>query len=166
MSMRCSNCGERAKIVTGNYLFKESGLDWVTLVGIKMVKCPHCGNQDPIISRPNDLMRVVARAIIHKPYRLTGKEVRFLRKHLGMTAEKFSHLLDVDKTTVSKWENDDDKVGAQSDRLIRLLSTILDPNLRTEQQKAVELLPRIKGVVRHPCINVNTQKMRYEYAVA
>jgi len=92
--------------------------------------------------------------------------VRFLRKHVGLTAEKFSQLLHVDKTTVSKWENDDDKVGAQSDRLIRVLSTILDPNLRAEQQKAVELLPRIKGVVRHPCINVNPQKMRYEYATA
>jgi transcriptional regulator with XRE-family HTH domain len=38
-----------------------------------------------------------------------------------MTAEKLATLLGVDKTTVSKWENNADPVGDQSERLLRTL---------------------------------------------
>jgi len=65
----------------------------------------------------NALMRILALAVIKKPYRLTGEEVRFLRKYLRLT--EFSRLIHVDKTTLSKSENNDDRLGDQSDRLIR-----------------------------------------------
>jgi len=119
MRTECSNCEKDAKVVRGSYAFKESGLPNVTLQGIELVRCKHCGSEDPIIPRMNDLMRSLMVAVICKPYQLRGEDIRFLRKYLRMTGAEFARLMDVDKTTLSKWENNDDKIGSQSDRLIR-----------------------------------------------
>jgi DNA-binding transcriptional regulator YiaG len=52
------------------------------------VLCPKCKSEDPIILNMNGLMRALARAVIEKPYRLTGEEVRFLRKYLRLTVRQ------------------------------------------------------------------------------
>ena len=127
--MTCSNCSAEAKVALGSYPFGESGLP-VVLKGIELIKCGKCGNVDPIIPRLNELMRVLALAVIRKPYRLRGEEVRFLRKYIKMSGEGFSRLLHVDKTTLSKWENNADPVGDQSDRLIRALVLVLGEGLQ------------------------------------
>jgi hypothetical protein len=101
----CSACGAPAKVVRASYPFREISLPNVVLQGINLVECPVCGNVDPIIPRPNQLMRALALAVIRKPYRLHGEEVRFLRKYLRMMGEQLSQLIHVDKTTLSKWEN-------------------------------------------------------------
>jgi hypothetical protein len=77
--MDCSNCGAPTRVVHGTYELKEVGLKNVVLQGIEIVKCPKCKNEDPIIPNMNGLMRALALAVIEKPYRLTGEEVRFLR---------------------------------------------------------------------------------------
>jgi YgiT-type zinc finger domain-containing protein len=82
---RCSNCGEPARKVRENYLFKESGLPNVVLENIEVLRCEHCGNVDPIINRVNELMRVLALAVIEKPWGLTGEEIRFLRKFVDLS---------------------------------------------------------------------------------
>ncbi len=76
----CSACGKDAKIVHGNYQFKESGLPNVVLAGIEIIRCGHCGNEDPIIPNMDDLFRTITISLIAKPYRLAGEEVRFMRK--------------------------------------------------------------------------------------
>jgi DNA-binding transcriptional regulator YiaG len=131
-ALRCSNCSKPAHIVHGNYQFRESGLDYVSLCGIEIIKCTHCGNEDPIIPSMDDLFRTIALALVAKPYGLAGEEVRFLRKYMGLTGDRFSRLLHVDKTTLSKWENNDDPVGTQSDLAIRLLTMSQDADLRQQ----------------------------------
>jgi len=131
--MECSVCGTPIEVRVGDYEFSESGLPGVVLSGIEMLTCPNCGNTDPVIPRLAVLMRSIATAVARKEYKLTGAEVRFLRKHLKMTAEKLGTLLGVDKTTVSKWENDADPVGDQSERLLRTL--VLAP---TDQEAIVD----------------------------
>ena len=64
--IRCSNCGAGARVVRGTYRFTESGLENVKLRGIDLIKCPKCKNVDPIIGRLNDLMRLLAVAVIAK----------------------------------------------------------------------------------------------------
>jgi len=116
-------------MIHGNYRFKESGLDNVTLCGIEIVKCSHCGNEDPMIPAMNDLFRTIALALVAKPYGLDGEEVRFLRKHMNMTGDQFSRLPHVDRTTLSKWETNDDRVRPHSDLAIRMLATSEDAGL-------------------------------------
>ena len=83
--MECSNCGAPARVAHGTYGLKEVGLKNVVLQGVEIVKCPKCKNEDPVIPNMNGLMRALALAVIEKPYRLTGEEVRFLRKYLRLT---------------------------------------------------------------------------------
>ncbi len=103
---QCSECGGEARMVRGDYEFKESGLRDVVLLDIELVKCGECGNVDPVLFRLEELMHLVAVAVLQKQYRLEGEELRFLRKHSELTQEEFAKLLHVDKTTLSKWEND------------------------------------------------------------
>src|SRR5215831_10624720 len=100
----CSNCGATVRIIRADYKFTESGLSNVTLKDIELIHCDECGNDDPIIPRMTQLMRVLALAVIGKPHRLVGEEVRFLRKYLGLTLEEFGRWLKVDRATVSRWE--------------------------------------------------------------
>jgi len=162
-TMTCSNCGAKAEVVRGEYNFKDSGLP-VVLEGIEFVKCGACGNVDPIIPKLSKIMRLIALAVIRKPYRLTGAEVRFLRKFLHMNGADFSALLKVDKTTLSKWENDAIEIGGQTDRLIRTIVLGLADGLQGELKEVIEQFTTISDEIRPLKIRMNTAKMSYEYA--
>ena len=138
MKEKCSKCGGEARIVRGHYQFKESGLDNVVLRDIELVRCSKCGNEEPIIRGLDEVLRTIAFALVSKPYRLAGEEVRYLRKYVEMSSDQFARLLHVDRTTLSKWENNDDPVGTQSDLAIRMLVMALDE----------ELSKKLSGVVR------------------
>lgn len=132
---KCSACGGDARVTNGSYNYKESGLDNVILKGIELVHCDNCGNEDPIIPAMDKLHALIAEALICKPARLQGKEVRFLRKYMRKSAREFAKILHMDPSTVSKWENNEDPVGQQSDLLIRALVTAkedgsMDPLLK------------------------------------
>src|SRR6266853_1220865 len=103
---RCTNCDAEATQMRGNYLFSDSGLSNLVLKNIEIIKCDQCGNSDPIISKSKDIYRALARAIVSKPFALTGEEIRFLRKYLGMSQDTFASHLHSDKAVLSRWEND------------------------------------------------------------
>jgi len=164
-NVQCSACGTPAKVIRGDYEFAESGLKHVILQGIELVQCDRCGNEDPIIRHVNALMRALAQAVVCKPYRLQGREVRFLRTYLGMTAGQFARLLHVDKTTLSKWENGHDPVGEQSDRLIRMYALVLGEGLQKEQRHVVnDCFPQIRHSSRSLRVRINPSTMAYSYA--
>jgi DNA-binding transcriptional regulator YiaG len=158
----CSNCGAQARIIRGDYLWRDVDLP-VTLRNVEQIQCEKCGNVDVVIPRLAQLMRTIALAVIHKPYRLRGEEVRFLRKYLGMTGADFSALLKVDKTTLSKWENNEDPVGEQSDRLIRMVALGLGEGLQGEIGAVVRAFTSIHSNVKKVGIRVDPKTMVYEY---
>jgi putative zinc finger/helix-turn-helix YgiT family protein len=163
-TMECTNCGARAPVVRGRYQFKEVGLKNVELQDVELGRCPKCGNEDAVLPRVNQIMRVIALALIGKPYRLRGEEVRFLRSFLGMTADKFSRLAHVDKATLSKWENGEDPVGAQSDLLIRMLALALGDGLQDKTSAIVEGFPKISRRQKPVKIQVRSASLDYRYA--
>ena len=164
--IECANCGADARIVRGSYDFTESGLKRVRLQGIELMVCDRCGNVDPIIPRVNDLMRMLAVAVIAKPYRLAGDEIRFLRKYLRMTGDEFSRILHINRTNLSKWENDEDKVGAQSDRLIRAIALSLGEGLKGKLEEVIRKFPEIQDEPAAVRIDMDTEKMSYQYVEA
>jgi putative transcriptional regulator len=122
MSKKCHTCREAEMSVTReNHLYRESGLPNVVLVGIEVRRCSSCGAVELPLPRVSELHRVIAMSVIRKLARLSGAEVRFLRKYLGWSGEDFAAHMGVDPTTVSKWENEKEPIGASSDRLLRLL---------------------------------------------
>lgn len=160
----CPNCGEDARLTRGTWKFDESGLQGVLLVGVEIIVCPLCGEKAPIIPQVNKLMTTLARAIASKKYSLTGREVRFLRKHIGKTQQEFSELLRVDKTTVSKWENDDDPVGAQSDLLIRYLVLAHDKEARERLEETIQKFRDVRARHKAVGISINPKTLEYDYA--
>jgi DNA-binding transcriptional regulator YiaG len=159
----CSNCDGDTRIIRGEYDLYAMGIP-AKVRNMKMSKCKTCGNIDPIIAHMDDLMRTVALAVVCSPSRLQGRDVRFLRKYIGKTAEEFGKILNVDKTTVSKWENGHDPVGDQSDRLIRVTVIALGDGLEEKLKAVVENLPQIGTSYKPLNIEVNLEKMSYQYA--
>ncbi len=104
-----------------NYRYAECGLEYVTLVGVKVSRCPKCGGHGVSIQRIEALHRLIARVLIEKETRFTGDEVRFLRKGLGWSGSDFARHMGVTDETVSRWENAAAPIGPQADRLLRLL---------------------------------------------
>lgn len=118
--MKCPVCGETMKTVKGTYKYVESGLDNIVLTGIPMHKCS-CGEEMPVVRNIEGLHRVIASALVKKNSPLSGKELRFIRKEMRCSAKELASILGVNPVTVSRWENETEKVGVANDKLIRLL---------------------------------------------
>lgn len=99
----------------------ESGLLNVYLVDVGVLECRTCEEEIVSIPRAPELMKCIAEYIITKPDLLCGREIRFLRKNLLLKINEFAALLEVDRVTVSRWENEEKKSSRSADRLIRLL---------------------------------------------
>lgn len=120
--------------------FLDSGLPNVYLIGIKYFTC-ECGNIVAEIPALKQLMRLVARDVIGNAGALSGQEIRFLRKRLGMKAVDFAKALGLEPETLSRIENNKQPASEQSDKLIRFfyaLSVKDDPRLAGEARKMVD----------------------------
>ena len=159
----CSSCGSPAKIKSGSYQFVESGLKNVLLIGIDLIRCTQCKNVDPVIPSMNHLMQFLAGAVAGKPCKLSGSEIRFLRKYLKMTGEEFASLLGTDKTTISKWENDSDERGERADRLIRAVALILGDGLAEHHREIVRRFPEIEKDIRDIEYKLDPESQTCEY---
>lgn len=137
----CYQCGRKLKSVRADYPYNESGLP-VVLKNIEILRCPHCGDS-PVIPRIEKLHDSIAAAVLRKATRLTGPEVRFLRKHLGLPMTTFAKTLHVDLSTLSRWERGDDPIGRQSDFLIRFVVSATRPSLRRFAAGIANQLARI-----------------------
>lgn len=78
-----------------------------------------------------------------QPGRLTGEQLRFLRKHLGLTEDQQGGYIHTDKTKTSKWEGGEDRIGPANDRLIRLVAAALNKEMRPAASAIAEHLSRI-----------------------
>jgi transcriptional regulator with XRE-family HTH domain len=119
--MYCT-CGAKTKIKkVALYHYRECGLPNVYLAGIDVASCKECSERFPVIPSILGLYEKIAEAVALKPQTLVGIEVKFLRKQLGLTAVQWASYLKTDKATVSRWENDHNPIGRQSDALVRYL---------------------------------------------
>jgi DNA-binding transcriptional regulator YiaG len=73
----------------------------IRLVNVPMIKVR--GQWTPQLNY-NELARVLLRALAHKPSRLTGNEIKFIRTHFEMTLQAFAKRFCVTHVAVLKWE--------------------------------------------------------------
>jgi putative zinc finger/helix-turn-helix YgiT family protein len=145
MSMQeCSNCGVPVAVERRNYRYSESGVPNVILQGVEVADCPKCGNSDVLIPKMAKVHRAIAQALTNSPARLTGPQLRFLRKYLGLSGDELGRYLHTDKTKISKWETEEDRIGPATDRLVRLLAAALNSDLRPQISAVAEHLPEIQ----------------------
>lgn len=124
--MKCIECGSTMTTTRENYRDKESGLPNVILRNIEVRRCRRCGEEEVVIPNMVELHRVIAAGVINKQARLTSPEIRFLRKHLGLTGVSMAELMGVTPETISRWENGKEVPGRTADRLLRMLVARLD----------------------------------------
>ena len=118
--MKCPTCNKKMDCKTGKYQYSESGLDNVYLLGVEVCKCS-CGERSVSIPAIMELHRVIGIALVTKDTALTGKEIKFLRKNIGISGKVFAEVIGIDRSTLSRWENDNQVVSKSNDRLIRLV---------------------------------------------
>jgi putative zinc finger/helix-turn-helix YgiT family protein len=140
--MTCRQCGKPLKAESRPYHYTESGLDNVYLVGVPRFVCEN-GHETVRIPRMVELHAVLAEAILKKPAPLTGKEMRFLRKQIGLLARDVAEELGVSAIQVSRWENGKSRIPVARDRLFRLLFL-----RRLEEQVKRLLIPRYVDLLK------------------
>ncbi len=128
----------------------ECGLDGVLLENVPVYRCPKCGEREVEVAHTLKLHREIAMALARKAEKLGPKEIRFLRKYLGLSSAEFASKVGVDKATVSRWERVDEStpMGGQTERLLRVLVV---------SEKPVENYSLDEVAVKEP----KTMKMRF-----
>ncbi len=99
------------------------GIPGVVIVNaVEEVRCGKCGRV-AATGFPNleGLITAVAVARVSAPQKLSGRDVRFLRKALGWSSKELAAKLEVRDETVSRWKNAKEPVGPTSEKLLRLM---------------------------------------------
>ena len=146
--MKCIECRTPMKSRKENYRYDFCGLKHITLIGILVSRCPACPNVEISIPRVVDLHRRIARALIEKATRLTGEEIRFLRRSLGWTGSEFAKHMGVADETVSRWENDAAPIGPQADRLLRMVIAQWRLTTRYRPERLTSINPKRAAITR------------------
>ncbi|MEW6100412.1 MAG: helix-turn-helix domain-containing protein [Pseudomonadota bacterium] len=124
------------------YHYTMCGLDNVWLAnGYTVYETPY--GRGVSIHDADGLHRALALRLADKPGRLTGKELRFLRTHLGLSQAGLAKMLDVTDQAVSLWERTG-RVPKSADTLIRM--TVLAK--LDGDRKIGEVIERISTVER------------------
>jgi DNA-binding XRE family transcriptional regulator len=144
MSERYEFAIKGRKRLSAPYHFKASGLPNVYLLnGVKFETDPDYGELVTFEHMP-DLFMAIAFTLVAKPERLTGAEMRFLRKRMDMTQAALAKELWVSEQTVANYEKDDTKDGPADTalRLLFLAHVVDDADLAQELRLEAEDLIR------------------------
>ncbi|MGH9639209.1 MAG: hypothetical protein ACRD3Y_04055 [Bryobacteraceae bacterium] len=161
---KCGSCGKRSKVRKGNFRYDEIGAP-ILLKNLQISECTACGMREPILRDKKRLMDAIAFAVAGQPWKLRGSDVRFLRKYLGMTGLAFGKLVQVEPETLSRWENDQQDIGKNTDRLVRFVVLGKSPELRKNieefMNKYRELTDRDAPKSAH--IEIDPATLKYDY---
>ena len=102
-------------------------LPTVKVSGVDGNRCLSCGDLRYRLQNMEELFRVVAGLLVHKPERLSGSEARFLRKWLGWSGQDTAEKLGFTPEHVSRWENDKVPISETADKLLRSLVLVREP---------------------------------------
>lgn len=119
--MKCVMCDSEMKCREGKHHYTECGLDGVYLLGVDICDCPKCGENYVKIPLMPQLNTVIGMGLIKKKSLLNGKEIRYLRKNMGLKSKELAEYLGTVQETVSRWENNKQKIRKAHDRLIRMI---------------------------------------------
>jgi len=144
----CWSCEKQLKVIKGKpYHYTESGLKNIILHGINQYECTACGEKAAEIPRVEDLHFVISKILVCKKALLSGCEIKFLRKEMGLKSNVMAKILSVDPSTLSRWENAKGPVDESSDKLLRVIYMCW----ASEQRKEVlfQDILKLEPVIHH-----------------
>lgn len=112
------------------------------------------GERGVLVPELDDLRVAVAVARALVPAKLTGREIRFMRKAIPKKAADMARFLDVTSETMSRWENDRECINLNAERIFRLkvLTDLREraPGVEVDLYAAVDLRPSPVRVATGP----------------
>lgn len=150
--MNCTECeGKLTRDTNATIRYDLGDLPHITLQGVILTRCDACGLEDVTIPRIGQLHRALAQHFVSQARALAPTEIRFLRKHMGMSSIQFAKYMGTARETVSRWETGKTPMGNSADRLLRLLVVSTEPEQNYEvldllgdltEKRAPKHLPR------------------------
>jgi putative zinc finger/helix-turn-helix YgiT family protein len=116
---RCAECGEPQHEERRTVDYPESGLTNVQLANVPVWVCAN-GHDELEIPAVTQLHELLAHLIIRKPASLTGGEIRFLRRRIGIQAKEFAERIGLTPVALSRFETGKFRVSRRTDLLIKL----------------------------------------------
>lgn len=144
--MFCTNC-DNSKALKGKKIvhkYDESGLDNVKLEGVVEYRCSKCGEVYHQLHNIAQLHQLITNILLTKEGRLTGREIRFLRTHIGYSSAYFAKVLGIERETLSRAENQN-KVSRALDKHVREAVFNKDPDRRYDLHDAIINQPTKTG---------------------
>ncbi|NOY92692.1 MAG: helix-turn-helix domain-containing protein [Deltaproteobacteria bacterium] len=118
---KCRNCGATDSLSSTREARPLDSLPAVIVHRLKVTRCAACGAESVSIPRLEELHEVVAKALVQRPGRLAGPEVRYLRKWMGWSGRDFAEKFELTPEHVSRVENGHHPISAVADKLLRVL---------------------------------------------
>lgn len=120
---RCDKCktGLLERSVKPEHIEDLGGVVVKIMNAVKEYKCTGDDCDEVSIGIP-DMQGLVCAAAVYRaldPVRLSGKEVRFMRRALDMTQTQFGEAMDLTPESVSRWETGARGTGCASEKLMR-----------------------------------------------
>ena len=161
----CAECGKQLRKVTGNYRFDELGLP-VLLENVQLAECKDCGTRKPIIPNRDRLMHTIAFAVATQPFKLSGRDVWFLRQYSGVNGTEFAELIQVEPETLSRWENGKQEMGKNTERLTRFVAVTRSKDLRNRMEEFLEKYGQLTGAESRPRrkLKIDMATLKHGYA--
>lgn len=119
MNRRCVECGAPQREERANVPYPESGLDDVELLNVPIWVCQN-GHREVEIPAIEDLHNVLAHMIVRQLTPLSGRDIRFVRKRVGLTARQFAARIGRTPEWISQVENGHVSLDRTNDLLFRL----------------------------------------------
>ena len=117
---RCRKCGGlMEKSIRTEHTEDLGGVVVKVLNAVQVLRCDNCKTEMLAIPDMDGLCRATAISRSLNPVRLSGREVKFLRRVLDMTQVKFAEAMELAPESVSRWENDARGIGGACEKLVR-----------------------------------------------
>jgi transcriptional regulator with XRE-family HTH domain len=125
--MTCVKCGGIR--ITAHTLprYEDDGMvglpNVVILNAAQRFVCDECGEDNGIrILNEEGLEAAVAVNRVMMPLKLIGREIKFLRKAIGLTGKQLAEVLGVQaEETISRWENDKNRIPISNEKMLRVV---------------------------------------------
>jgi putative zinc finger/helix-turn-helix YgiT family protein len=137
--------------VMAQYETRELGIPLLISKSVHLRTCKHCGQSSHFIPYPDRLIAAAAVGRAKVSAKLTGNEIRFLRKALAISAKDLSNALGVAAETFSRWENDKAPMNPATEKMLRIYTGIklgsLAPAVEFNPEEIINM--SIKGIRGH-----------------
>ena len=121
---RCTECGQPQHRVRRTVDYPESGLSNVQLANVPVWVCANT-HEEIEIPAVTQLHELLAHMIIRKPASLTGPEIKFLRRRIGIQAREFAEKIGLTPVALSRFETGKRPITRRMDLLLKLAAAAL-----------------------------------------